>query len=312
MTDPSLKPVLVIAGPTASGKSGLAMQAALAFGGVIINADALQMYRGLRILTARPSLADEEAVPHRLYGLLEAEETCSAARWAKMAAGEIGKAHEAGRLPILTGGTGLYLRALVEGLAPMPDVPDPYRNSARVLASEIGALALHARLKERDPVMAARLRPTDTQRLTRAWEVLEATGRSLADWQLMKGKPFPARFVSLFVMPEREELYRSCDARFLKMLEMGALNEAAFYQDAPIDLPLLRALGLKELIRHLKGEMPQNQAVALAQAATRHYAKRQVTWFRHQMQPSHVLPAQFSESLWPKIFPIIRDFLLTD
>jgi len=253
----------------------------------------------------------EESVPHRLYGVLAADETCSAARWAKMAAGEIGKAQDEGRLPILVGGTGLYLKALIEGLAPMPDVPEPYRNSARLLAAEIGAPALHARLTERDPVMAARLKPTDTQRVTRAWEVLSATGRSLAEWQEMKGKPFPARFVSVFVMPERDALYRACDARFHRMLNEGALDEARRFVLAPDGLPVLRALGLKELISHLKGEMGLERAIGLAQAATRHYAKRQVTWFRHQMQPSHVVGAQFSESLWPEIFPIIREFLLT-
>ncbi|MBF0356233.1 MAG: tRNA (adenosine(37)-N6)-dimethylallyltransferase MiaA [Alphaproteobacteria bacterium] len=311
MTDKASQPVLVVAGPTASGKSALALLAAEAFGGVIVNADALQMYAGLRVLSARPSLSEEERVSHRLYGVLADDEICSAARWAKLAAGEIGRAHETGKLPILTGGTGLYLKALIEGLAPMPEVPEPYRNSARLLAAEIGAQALHARLAQSDPVMAARLRPTDTQRVTRAWEVLSATGRSLADWQAMKGKPYPARFVSIFVMPERDELYRSCDARFLSILETGALDEARRYLKAPDDLPVLRALGLKELIRHLKGELSRDEATKLAQAATRHYAKRQVTWFRHQMQPSHALNAQFSESLWPKIFPIIRGFLLT-
>ncbi|TAN47842.1 MAG: tRNA (adenosine(37)-N6)-dimethylallyltransferase MiaA [Rhodospirillales bacterium] len=311
MTEEVKKPVLVIAGPTASGKSGLATMAAQAFEGVVINADALQMYAGLSILTARPLPKDEERAPHRLYGVLADDETCSAARWAKMAAGEIARARESGRLPILVGGTGLYLKALIEGLAPMPDVPEPYRNSARLLAAEIGAPALHVRLAERDPVMAARLRPSDTQRVTRAWEVLSATGRSLAEWQEMKGKPFPARFVSVFVMPGRDALYRICDARFEKMLKEGGWDEARRFLEAPEGLPILRALGLKELISHLKGEMPLDRAISLAQAATRHYAKRQVTWFRHQMQPSHVVNAQYSESLWPEIFPIIRGFLLT-
>ncbi|MBI5121761.1 MAG: tRNA (adenosine(37)-N6)-dimethylallyltransferase MiaA [Rhodospirillales bacterium] len=311
MTEPGDKRVLVIAGPTASGKSALAMLAADAFGGVVVNADAIQMYRDLSILSARPSDADQAYVPHRLYGVLTSDEVCSAAQWAKLAAAEISAIHGKGLLPILTGGSGLYLKALIEGLAPMPDLPEPIRQAARDLAQEIGAFALHARLSRADPVMAARLRPTDTQRVTRAWEVIQATGRSLADWQGGRGTPFPARFISLFVMPERAALYQACDARFLAMLKAGAWDEARVFQNAPAPSPILRALGLRELIRCLKGEISQNQAVELAQAATRHYAKRQVTWFRHQMQPSHVLSAQFSESLWPKIFPILRGFLLT-
>lgn len=282
-----------------------------AFGGVVVNADAIQMYRDLRVLSARPSDADEAYVLHRLYGVLASDEVCSAAQWAKLASAEISAVHAKGLLPILTGGTGLYLKALIEGLAPMPEVPEPIRQAARDLAQEIGAPALHARLSKVDPLMAFRLRPTDTQRVTRAWEVMQATGRSLAEWQEGKGTPFPARFLSLFVMPGREALYQACDARFLAMLKAGAWDEARAFQKAPPQWPVLRALGLKELISCLKGEISQNRAVELAQTATRHYAKRQVTWFRHQMQPSHVLSAQFSESLWPKIFPILRGFLLT-
>jgi tRNA dimethylallyltransferase len=311
LIDDAVKPVLVIAGPTASGKSGLAMLAADAFAGVVINADAIQMYRDLRLLSARPTLADEAYVPHRLYGVLNPDENCSAARWAELAAKEIETAHSLGRLPILVGGTGLYLKALIEGLAPMPDVPESVRDEARRLATAIGAQALHAKLAAEDPIMAARLRPTDTQRVTRAWEVLKGTGRSLADWQEAPRQGYPARFVSVFVMPEREALYRACDARFLAMLKQGGWDEAKAFQASPDGLSIRRTLGLNELISHLKGEISAGRATLLAQAATRHYAKRQVTWFRHQMQPSYALPAQFSESLWPKIFPILRDFLLT-
>lgn len=303
--------VLVVAGPTASGKSGLAMMAADAFAGVVVNADAIQMYRDLRILSARPSAADEAYVPHRLYGALAADEICSAARWAELAGRQIREIQAQGRLPVLVGGTGLYLKALIDGLAPMPDVPDDVREEARALAEKIGASALHSLLAKADPAMAARLNPGDTQRVTRAWEVVQATGRSLAEWQGEKGTPYPARFVKLLVLPERAPLYRACDSRFLAMLERGAWDEAQALRDVQDKAPVRRALGLNELISCIKGKLARERAIELAQAATRHYAKRQVTWFRHQMLPDHCLSAQFSESLWTKIFPILRDFLLT-
>jgi tRNA dimethylallyltransferase len=311
LTEGERKPVLVIAGPTASGKSGLAMLAADAFAGTIVNADAIQMYRDLCILSARPSATDEAFVPHRLYGVLKADETCSAAHWAELAGQEIETIHAQGRLPVLVGGTGLYLKSLIEGLAPMPDVPEHVRDEARALAARIGAPALHAKLSKCDPVMGARLKPGDTQRVTRAWEVYQATGRSLALWQEGRGTPHPAHFLSVFVMPGRDDLYRSCDMRFERMLGAGGWDEARAFLDAPEGLPALRALGLRELISCMKGDISRDRAIEQAKAATRHYAKRQVTWFRHQMQPSHVLDAQFSESLWSKIFPILRDFLLT-
>lgn len=285
--------------------------AADAFAGVVVNADAIQMYRDLRVLSARPSVADEAYVPHRLYGGLAPDELCSAARWAELAARQIETIHALGRLPILVGGTGLYLKALIEGLAPMPDVPGDVREAARRLAQEIGSPALHAMLAKADPVMAARLNPGDTQRVTRAWEVVRATGRSLAEWQALKGTPHPASFFKLILLPERDPLYRACDSRFLKMLECGAWAEAEALKHVQDKAPIRRALGLNELILHIKGNMNRSRAIELAQAATRHYAKRQVTWFRHQILPDHRLGAQFSESLWAKIFPILRDFLLT-
>ena len=304
-------PVLVAAGPTASGKSALAMRLAQSLDGVLICADALQLYRDAPILSAAPSDGDKARVPHLLYGILSPDETSSAAHWASLASSAITAVQAQGKLPILVGGTGLYLKALMHGLSPMPDVPASLRETARALAAEIGARALHARLAGRDPVMAARLRPSDTQRVTRAWEVLEATGRSLAEWQAGAGKPFPARWFSILLDPPRTELYEACNARFLTMVEAGGLEEAQRFIDAPSSLPLLKTLGLKELIRHLKGEIEREEAITLAQASTRRYAKRQVTWFRHQMRYAAVHQAQFSESFLPEILPKIRQFLLT-
>ena len=178
-------PAIVIAGPTASGKSALALAVAEEFGGTIINADSMQVYSTLRVLTARPSRADEERVPHRVYGVLSPCETCSAARWAELAVAAMAECHQAGRLPVVVGGTGLYLRALMDGLSPVPAIPDAVRTEARDMLARLGNTAFHARLAERDPAMAARLDAGNSQRLARAWEVIAATGRSLAEWQAL-------------------------------------------------------------------------------------------------------------------------------
>ncbi len=316
MTDP----LLLIAGPTASGKSGLAVAVAEAFGGVVINADSMQVYRDLRILTARPSPADEARVPHALYGVLDGREGCSVARWLDLARTAIAGARAAGRLPILVGGTGLYLKALTQGLSPVPDIPPAIRSAARALLAEIGNEAFHVRLGRRDPVMASRLSPGNTHRLLRAWEVLEATGRSLAEWQaLSEWQAHPhsggcgARALTLALLPPREGLRAACDRRFLSMVEAGALAEVAALAERDLDpsLPVLKALGVPELRRHLSGEMSLDAAITLAQTATRRYAKRQVTWIRHQLSGAHIVPAQYSESLNAEIFPIIHRFLLT-
>lgn len=307
------KRLLAIFGPTASGKSALALAAAQAFAGTVINADSMQVYRELPILSAAPTAADQAAAPHRLYGVLSAAEPCSAGRWRALAIPEIQAAWAAGRVPIVVGGTGLYLNALLRGLSPMPDIPDDVRQAARVLLGEIGAAALHARLAERDPRTAARLAPSDSQRLVRAWEVLAATGRPLADWQaepLTGALAAPALLITL--EPERDSLYRGIDRRFLAMLEAGALAEVREILGLSPDLPALRALGIPELRAHLEGSQSLSLATAAAQAATRQYAKRQLTWARHQLPGCPLrLGEQFSESLEARIFPIIRRFLLT-
>jgi tRNA dimethylallyltransferase len=312
--------VVIVTGPTAGGKSGLALELAEAFDGVVINADSMQVYRELEILTARPGIEALARAPHRLYGSLSGREPCSAGRWRELARTEIAAAHAAGKLPLVVGGTGLYLRALIEGLAEVPEVPAALRDAAVARLRELGAPGLHAELAARDPVMAARLRPGDSQRLIRAWEVLEATGRSLAAWQAeaAPGLGVPAcRFLRLVRLPPRAALYAACDARFLAMIERGALDELRALRELGLDprLPVMRALGLRELGQHLDGALSLDAAVARAQQATRNYAKRQMTWLRTQAPPEPVrtlvLDEQYSKSLNPKIFANIRRFLLT-
>jgi tRNA dimethylallyltransferase len=288
MTD-NLRTVLIIGGPTASGKSALAIDIAEKISGIVINADSMQLYRGLPLLTAQPSEEEKRRVPHTLYGVLPPDGAASAARWRAAALGEIEKAHAAGKIPVIVGGTGLYINALLKGLSPIPEVPENFRKNAIARQRELGNPAFHEELKKRDPATAARLDPMNTQRNVRAWEVLEATGRPLAEWQALPPVPPPAhlRFVTAVLSPPREELYRRCDARFGLMLEAGALEEVkAFVHDKS---PLTRALGYAELAAHLKGEMRLDDAIAAASQSTRNYAKRQATWFRHQMAPDLIL-----------------------
>jgi tRNA dimethylallyltransferase len=308
-------PVLIVAGPTASGKSGLALAIAEEFDGVIINADSMQVYRELRVLTARPGREDEARLPHRLYGVLSASQACSAGQWRNMALAEIDKAHAAGKLPIVCGGTGLYLRALTQGLSPMPDVPDEIREAMRARLTAEGAETLHRELAARDPAMAGRLEPADGQRIVRALEVLEATGRSLADWQAApaEGPPERLRFLTILLAPPREWLYGRCDRRLQTMLDEGALDEVRRLTAMGLapDLPAMKALGVKEFAEYLAGYRGFDDALATARQATRNYAKRQMTWFRHQIITDRTISEQFSESLYPEIFSFVRHFLLT-
>ena len=281
------KRIVIICGPTASGKSARALELARARDGLIVNADSMQLYKELRILTARPTPAEEAQAPHALYGVLKGCDPGSAGKWLTLAADAIREAWAQRRQPIVTGGTGLYLKALMEGLSPIPDVPAEIRE--RIRNGEMGENhSLHAILSARDPAMAARLRPSDTQRILRALEVLEATGKSLSEWQAQPKQPFfpDAEFEIINVNLPREEMYRRCDARFIHMMEHGALEEvksllALGYDDS---CPILRAVGVPELRAYLRGEMTLNDAVAKAQQATRHYAKRQLTWTRNQMK----------------------------
>jgi len=311
-------PFLLVGGPTASGKSALALAIAEEFRGTVINADSMQIYRDLRVLTARPSAAEAARAPHRLYGVLDASETCSAARWRALAEPEIDAARAEGQLPVLAGGTGLYFRALLEGLAPVPEIPPAVREAARALYKELGGDDFHARLAERDPAAAERLPASDTQRMIRAYEVVAATGRSLLEWQQSGGSPAARSAAAVLLLPPREELYAAIDRRVEAMVAAGALEEVKQLLDRrlPPDVPALKAVGVPEFARHLRGEVSLADAVGAAQQATRRYAKRQMTWLRHQLPSPDRLPilrvdAQFSESLRPKIFSFIRQFLLT-
>jgi tRNA dimethylallyltransferase len=305
--------IIIVAGPTASGKSWLALALAEELRGTVINADSMQVYRDLPILTAQPDETARARVPHRLYGEIDAAEGFSAGAWRQRAVAEIEAAHDADRVPILCGGTGLYLRALLEGLAPTPPIPAAAKRATSMLRNEMGAPAFHDELRRLDPEAAARLNPADTQRVLRAYEVATATGRTLGDWHRAQpaSSPFPARVILL--MPQREQLYAACDARFRDMLARGAADEvvALLARDLDPGLPAMRALGLRELGAWLRGEIGQAAAIAAAQQETRNYAKRQLTWFRRQMPERQALrklvfAEQFSERLLPEIFSFIR------
>lgn len=275
------KRVLLIAGPTASGKSALALKLARERNGVIINADALQVYDALRILTARPSGQEEALAPHRLYGHVRAADSYSVAAWLDDARREMAAAWEAGRLPVITGGTGLYFRALEQGLAPVPPVPAGIRAVWRSYEGD-----LHDALRQRDPAMAARLMPGDRQRLIRALEVIEATGRSLRDWQQQGAADAPLAGVEverIFLDVPRPELHARAALRFRAMTGAGALDEARSLMEADPALPVMKAIGLRELMAHLRGEISLAMAVTEAETATRRYIKRQLTWWRGQM-----------------------------
>lgn len=315
MSDNERFPLIIVAGPTASGKSALAVELAVAFNGTVINADSMQVYRELRILTARPGPEEEARAPHRLYGTIPAAELCTAARWREMAVAAIDEAREAGRLPILCGGTGLYLKALMEGLSPIPEISDAVRAPLRDRFAQVPAAKIHETLQQRDPKAAGRIPPTDRQRMLRALEVMEATGRSIVDWQAepLSGPPPGMEFVTILLSPPRDTVYASCDARFRKMVADGALDEVRYLQAQGLGahLPAMKALGVAELIRVLGGEMEIEDAIAAVQQATRNYVKRQGTWFSRQIISNLTVNKQFSENILGEIFSFICEKGLT-
>jgi tRNA dimethylallyltransferase len=278
---------VLIAGPTASGKSALALALAETHDGVVINADSMQVYRDLRILTARPTAQEEARVPHRLYGEVDAAVNFSVGAWVAEAAKALAQARAQNRLPIFVGGSGLYFKALTRGLSAVPPIPPDVRERVRTRLERDGVEALHAQLKQRDPASAERLKPRDRIRIARAFEVMEATGRSLTDWHRDGLPPLlpPGQFAGVFLSPDRDELYARIDARFDAMLKAGALDEVAALASRKLDplLPAMKAHGVPALMRHLAGEITLEQAAVIGRADTRHYAKRQFTWFRHQL-----------------------------
>ncbi|HST35108.1 MAG TPA: tRNA (adenosine(37)-N6)-dimethylallyltransferase MiaA [Allosphingosinicella sp.] len=275
-------PLALIAGPTASGKSALALALAEKTGGIVINADSAQVYRDLCIVSARPSAAEEARAPHRLYGYRDGADACSAADWAADAKAAIALAHSENRLPILVGGTGLYLRTLLEGIAPVPEIDPAVRKAVRALPVE----RAHAALAKEDPEAAARIRPSDTTRTARALEVVRSTGRPLKAWQGEKagGLGEAVALRPLVLLPPRDWLYGRCEARFEQIFSDEGIEEvnSLLERRLPALAPAMRAIGVLEIAAFLRGEVTREQALAAGKTATRQYAKRQYTWFRRQ------------------------------
>ncbi len=314
------KKIILIGGPTASGKSGLALKIAGAFDGAIINADSMQVYRELRTLTARPTIADETEAPHHLYGHLAGSAPCSVAVWLAAAREKIDVSWAENKTPIVTGGTGLYFKALLEGLAAVPEISENVREEVRRQLEKDGASSLHQQLNKLDPEMAARLEPGDSQRVTRALEVILSTGRSLRDWQAeqpeggLNREMAPNSILSFAFLPDRETLYERCNARLRQMVEVeDAIDEVRHLLSlnyAP-HLPVMKALGVPQIALYLRNEQSLEEAIQQTQTATRQYAKRQMTWFRNQFNDWDALNEQLSESLLNKIFCKIKNFVLT-
>ncbi|MDE1968840.1 MAG: tRNA (adenosine(37)-N6)-dimethylallyltransferase MiaA [Alphaproteobacteria bacterium] len=313
------QPVIVIAGPTATGKSRLALAVARKFIGTIINADSMQVYRDLRVLTARPSDDEMALVPHRLYGEIDAAESCSAGRWRDLALIEIARARREQRVPVLVGGTGLYLSALLEGIAEIPAVQAAVVAEARTLHARLGGEEFRRALAALDPVTAAKLPAADTQRLVRAFAVVCATGVALSEWQRRQAPHRGPSAAAVILLPLREALYAAIDRRLERMFASGAIDEvrALYARQLPNSLPAMKAVGVREIGHYLAGECSRDAALAAAQQATRRYAKRQYTWFRNRLRASNklrkmVADTQFSEKSTPEIFSFIRQFLLTE
>ncbi len=308
-----LNPVVIIAGPTASGKTAMALDVAREFSGTVINADSMQVYADLRVLTARPGPEEEARAPHRLFGALPASVACSVGRWLELAQAEIEASHADGRLPIAVGGTGLYLKALTEGLADIPDVPQDIRRQVQGEYERLGGEAFRDRLAKLDPTGAAELPSGDRQRLERAMAVVRATGRPLADWQGEQpdGPALKARFWTIVLMPGRSGLYAACNARFDGIMANGALDEvrALVAQGLDPGLPAMKALGVPELARHLAGEITLDEAAEAAKQATRHFAKRQMTWLRNQLDPDLLIEAPYTADLRERVVSSVRGFL---
>jgi len=281
---------ILITGPTASGKSALAVEFAKQHNGVVVNADSMQVYDTLCVLTARPSDEDMQGVPHYLYGHVPAKLAYSTGAWLRDVTELLPRLHADGRKPIFVGGTGLYFKALTGGLSDMPAIPEEVRNRLRSRLQEEGRDELYRQLRERDPLVAESLRPQDGQRIVRALEVLEATGRSIADFQAQTGPVIvdPSTSRKIVVAPDRAILHQRINGRFEKMLEQGAEDEVKtlLSLSLPPDMPVMKAIGVSQIAAMLRGELSRDEVLERGAAATRQYAKRQMTWFRNQMDES--------------------------
>ncbi len=277
----------LIGGPTASGKTAAALKLARQAPSVIINADAMQVYEGLPLLTAQPTKEEKAQAPHELFEIFDPSHACSAGQWLALARAAIEKAAEQNKTPILVGGTGLYFHVLLNGLAKIPPIPDNVRKATTALYDRLGHDAFREALAKMDPESAKRITLNDRQRLCRAYDVAAHTGKPLGEWQKQKEtEPLIARFAlhRHKLMSDRQELYAKCDARFVKMIESGAMEEvrALLEQNLSPDLPSMKILGVRELAAHLRGDISLDEAITAAQQVTRNYAKRQMTWFRNQ------------------------------
>lgn len=285
----------LIGGPTASGKTALALTLARRKNGVIINADAMQVYAGLPLLTAQPTAAEKVEIPHELFEIFAPSEKSSAGRWLALAEAAIARVVQAGKTPIVVGGTGLYFKALLEGLADIPPIPSVTHEEAVALYDKKGHDSFREKLAALDPESAAKIKPNDRQRLIRAYEVVAYTGKTLGKWQKRdQGSGFRTQNFTIkrrLLLPEREKLYAACDARFLRMVEQGAMEEvrALLAQKLDPNLPAMKILGIRELAAHLRGEITLKEAIQKAQQFTRNYAKRQVTWFKNQWKDAEII-----------------------
>lgn len=309
---------MLIAGPTASGKSAVSLWLAENAPGTVINGDALQLYRDLSVLTARPSPEDEARTPHRLYGVLDGSAVSSAAWWAEQATREVESAWAQQRLPIVTGGTGLYLRTLLHGIVPVPEIDEGVRADVRARMETEGPEALHAELSRLDPDTASRLGPRDRQRIARALEVVLATGTPLSQFQKERTGGLADRqgvgpIIRCVILPDRERLYQRCDQRLEMMIAAGALDEVKnlLARDLPPEVPVMKAVGVPELAAFIEKSVDLQEAIIKAQQATRNYAKRQYTWFRNQCRDWNFITSHYSESHKSEIATILRDGGLT-
>ncbi|MCR5879020.1 tRNA (adenosine(37)-N6)-dimethylallyltransferase MiaA [Phenylobacterium sp. J367] len=293
--------IWLIAGPTASGKSALALRLAETVGAEIVNADSMQLYAGLRVITAAPSPEDEARAPHHLFGTADPADGWSVGRWLRAASGVLADIGSRGRSAVVVGGTGLYFRALTQGLAEVPAIPPEAREASAADYETLGEPAFRVRLAAHDPAAAQRIAPGDRQRLCRAWEVYAATGTSLTDWQ-KTGEPALAAggFSAVALEPPRDVLYARCDMRLEAMVRVGAVDEvrALLARNLDPDLPAMKAVGVREIAAHLRGEATLAQALAVAQMETRRYAKRQTTWMRGQMADWPRLTASDPDGQW--------------
>ena len=302
---------IVICGPTASGKSSLAMKLATELNGEIINADSMQVYNELKILTSRPSSTDMENIPHNLFGIRRIVEPCSVNIWINLTKNTISEIIDRGRTPIVCGGTGMYIHYLSKSLSKVPEIPTSVRLQAREKLKVLGNENFSKELIKLDPLLGTKISIGDSQRLTRAWEVIKSTGRSLAAWNMEAAKATDLNLYHVLLMPDREILYRICDQRFLGFMDQGALSEAETIKNMDLDpsLPAMKALGLSQINKYLDGEMNLDDAIKHAQQKTRNYAKRQMTWFRNQLEPNFLSTKPYDGSINQELMALVIKFL---